>query len=358
MNVGLFVNAALLIIFLTSPGSNHAAFAWSTVRYQTTATELPQPHGTCPGIKDTSKPALVVSHVSNDGPTDWLDALKDKYHLCIYEVDAPDPDKRAELRVPANRGHEAMSYLTFLIDNYDHIPAAGAVFVHGSRWAWHNDNPIYDNAELLRRLDVPSALAPHGYHNMRCDWSAGTCNPSSPAQGGLEMQVNAKLTPWDARMVSDAAIPGALAAIFGGSGGGEEEEGKLKLGRADVLRSQCCAQFVVSRANILRHSREEYVALRQWLLDDGNAAWDDRVIGRIVSYVWHVLFIQSGDGSIDLAELNEKACPKAGECYCRLYGMCELKDCTDDGCPGQYEAPPGYKLPADWAETHSSKTGD
>ena len=39
-----------------------------------------------------------------------------------------------------------------MIDDYDDTPAVGAVFVHGSRRAWHNDAPDYDNAALLVSL--------------------------------------------------------------------------------------------------------------------------------------------------------------------------------------------------------------
>jgi hypothetical protein len=84
-----------------------------------------------------------------------------------------------------------MGYLTFMIDNYEHIPAAGAVFVHGSRFAWHNDAP-----ELLAALNISAALSPCGYHNLRCDCSASTCPSSSAAQGSLETSLLATLQPY------------------------------------------------------------------------------------------------------------------------------------------------------------------
>ena len=93
------------------------------------------------------------------------------------------------------------------------------------------------------------------------------------------------LQPNNLRAVSDAALPGALASLFGG-----EEQASALLGRTHTVRSQCCAQFVVSRESIWQHSQNEYIALRQWLLD-GNvyetrqqgrpAPLDDRVAGRI-----------------------------------------------------------------------------
>ncbi|PKX90463.1 DUF3431 domain-containing protein [Aspergillus novofumigatus IBT 16806] len=333
-----------LLLFLNRPSSTIKTFPWTHIRYKSSS-PIPPSRGRCPGLSKTTKPALVVSRVTADGDPSWLDPLSKTYHLCIYTVDGPNPTA-STLQVPANRGHEAMAYLTFLIDNYDTIPPAGAVFVHGSRFAWHNDHPAYDNAALLASLNIPAALEQHGYHNLRCDWSVSTCAASAVPQGSLENRVQSVLEPWSARAASDTALPAAL-----GWGGYLA----AKLGRNDAVRSQCCAQFVVARKNIWRHSRGEYVALRQWLLDGkgagssrrrGAAPPDDRVAGRILSYIWHILFIDLGAGAgagagagngVDLGRLNEQACPRADECYCRLYGR----------------LPKDLKLPADWGETHS-----
>ncbi|CAF9914417.1 MAG: hypothetical protein ALECFALPRED_009588 [Alectoria fallacina] len=380
VNIAFFASALFLIIYLNRDPSNSKTFAWTTIRYKTTSTTLPKTHGTCPGLAGSSKPALVVARVAGDGDSNWLEALTDLYHVCIYTADAPVDPLSTHLQVPANRGHEAMAYLTFLIDNYANIPVAGAGFVHGARWAWHNDALDYDNAALLAALNVSAALALSGYHNLRCDWSASMCSPSgAPPQGSLETSVNAMLEPWNARVVSDAALPGALAALFGGDGSGlPKGGGRLLLGRTDAVRAQCCAQFVVARDRVWQHSRDEYVALRQWLLDgssdsgvnehsqSGNAApRDDRVAGRILSYLWHILFMQQGESNaqnsspgaydgIDLERLNTLACPRADDCYCRLYGRCHLEGCDSPGrCHGQYLLPPDFRLPDDWTVTHS-----
>ncbi|EXJ86241.1 hypothetical protein A1O1_06611 [Capronia coronata CBS 617.96] len=409
LNLLLFIGALSFIFYLNGTGSGGGgsgssrpaenSFAWSTIRYRSTSTTLPEARGICPSLAAdqhghrASKPALVVARVTADGDTKWLDALKDKYHLCVYTADKPLDKKSTYLQVPANRGHEAMAYLTFLIDNYAHLPAAGAVFIHGSRWAWHNDMPDYDNAAALAALNVSAALAPTGYHNLRCDWSASTCPTSSTseqvvAQGSLSNSIRAMLEPWNQRVVSDAALPHALATLFGGNdySSSASNAARVLLARNDAVRSQCCAQFVVSRERIWQHSRDEYVALRQWLLDGSDADTegggeggshpasnnigaaapaDDRIAGRILSYLWHILFIRpcndsaegsscaGDDGLLDLDRLNTLACPSAAECYCRLYGRCNLQGCTSPGsCQGQYMVPPHFRLPDDWAATH------
>jgi len=187
--------------------------------------------------------------------------------------------------------------------------------------------------------------------------------------------MNAVLEPFNARVVSDAALPKALMHMFGRQGSSENRQSgeaaghPVVLGRSDPVRSQCCAQFVVAKENVLRHSREEYVALRQWLLDDSPdaAPADDRTSGRILSYVWHILFLpphvysprvsEEGVIGVDLDRLNRMACPSAQECYCRLYGRCNLRGCVEGSCQGQYVVPPEYKLPADWEAKHASLRG-
>ncbi|KAK4629321.1 hypothetical protein CLAFUW4_07964 [Fulvia fulva] len=354
-NAGTFAFLLLVVLILNLlPGPRNRTFGWTTIRYRTTAKSLPAARGRCSGLAKSSKPALVVARVVADGDAAWLDALSGKYHVCSYVADAPIDETSWEGQLPANRGHEAMAYLTWIIDNYDNIPAAGAVFVHGSRWAWHNDAPEYDNAALLIALNATAALEPYGYHNLRCDWSASTCSSKeSPPQGSLETIFKAKLQPWDARAVSDAALLGTLRTLFDDYA----IAGAASLGRSDAIRSQCCAQFIVSQERLWQHTQAEYTALRQWLLDSGEhaAPVDDKIAGRILSYIWHILFMQDPDRTINLDRINAQACPTAQECYCRLYGRCNLETCTRPGrCHGQYAVPPGYRLPKGWESSHQA----
>ena len=344
---------AVVLVLNLQPTRKDKTYAWSQVRYRTTASKLPQALGVCPGLSSSDRPALVVARVAADGgDTRWLSNLASQYHLCIYTIDTEHAATKGYLQVPRNRGHEAMAYLTFLIDNYEHIPEAGAVFVHGSRFAWHNDAPDYDNAALLKMLNMTSALELHGYANLRCDWRASTCDPKeAPPQGSLETLFTSRMQPWSGRAVSDAALPKTLQMLFEGTVDGKHSEARLL--RNDAVRAQCCAQFAVARKNVWRHSREEYVALRQWLLDDGAAPSGDGPAGRILSYLWHILFMESTIGLTDLSRLNAESCPTAAACYCRLYGRCNLAGCDTPGrCRGQYVVPPGYRLPGNWEELH------
>ena len=55
----------------------------------------------------------------------------------------------------------------------------------------------------------------------------------------------------------------------------------------EELGAACCAQFAVSRQQVLARSVEEYMSYRQWVLDTEE---DDTKSGRIMEYLWHVIF--------------------------------------------------------------------
>lgn len=57
---------------------------------------------------------------------------------------------------------------------------------------------------------------------------------------------------------------------------------------------------------------------------------DDYDSGRVLEYMWHIMF---GKEAVN--------CPDADDCYCRLYGKCGLK-CKEGDC-GVYQYP--LKIP-------------
>ena len=74
-----------------------------------------------------------------------------------------------------NKGHEAMAYLTYIIDNYASLPSVMA-FVHPHRSgflsAWHTDTPLHSNVDALNSLQI-SFVQQNGYVNLRCNWNPG-----------------------------------------------------------------------------------------------------------------------------------------------------------------------------------------
>lgn len=54
-----------------------------------------------------------------------------------------------------------------------------------------------------------------------------------------------------------------------------------------VIAQPCCAQFAVSRAQVLKRERGEYERYLEWLTE---TPLDDATSGRVFEYLWHVIF--------------------------------------------------------------------
>jgi hypothetical protein len=46
--------------------------------------------------------------------------------------------------------------------------------------------------------------------------------------------------------------------------------------------------------------------------------------------------------------MNPIHCPAAPECYCNVFGLCDLKDCAEHACDGMYTLPQFSTQPWDW----------
>jgi hypothetical protein len=180
------------------------------------------------------------------------------WQTAIYTVDDPN----AALRTPANKGHESMAYLTYLIDHYDALPSI-VVFLHPHRdgffAAWHTDMRNHNNIDALGhlRLDHVKRM---GYVNLRCNWNPGCLD------GHRE---KAMITP---EMWRD--LFGPLAK------------------RPALIAAPCCAQFAVTSEQIRQRPREDYIRLRRWVLE---TELKDALSGRVLEYIWHIVFGQSDE---------------------------------------------------------------
>lgn len=69
----------------------------------------------------------------------------------------------------------------------------------------------------------------------------------------------------------------------------------------------CCAQFAVSKQQVLLRPLNDYVRYRQWLLDTD---LEDSISGRVFEYLWHVIFGRSA-----------VYCPDVAQCYRDVYNI-------------------------------------
>lgn len=161
----------------------------------------------------------------------------------MYVVDEP----AAPYIVPKNKGKEAMAYLSYIIDFYPTLPTIMAfVHSHEKGWpaAWHTDNPSHSNTVSLRTFNHDYVLK-RGYSNLRCNWNPGC--------GKADLQPYRE--PRDEKRPEEHNMVEAWAQLFHGAVAPER------------IGVPCCAQFALSRQQVWKRPREEYVAFRQWLLD-------------------------------------------------------------------------------------------
>jgi hypothetical protein len=210
------------------------------------------------GSKPLSINTVVAAQTSDD--TEWLSTLLPAWNHSIYLTDRP----RDSSPMLAGKGHEALVYLNHVIEHYDSLLDI-VIFLHANRYQWHNDDPLYDNAHALARLQL-NHVQRQGYVNLRCAWRPGCPSEIKPlrdALGPLSNEFGMRTAPVYAH---------AFAQLF------PELEVPVDVG------VPCCAQFAVTRARIQKRSKDNYGMIRQWLLDTD---YDDKISGRLFEYMWH-----------------------------------------------------------------------
>ncbi|CEL00519.1 hypothetical protein ASPCAL00119 [Aspergillus calidoustus] len=255
--------------------------------------------------EDVRDKVIVMARLEEE-PVQWVEEELLDWQRAIYTV---NPSKATladddRLKTPFNKGHESMAYLTYLIDHYDHLPSTIA-FIHAHRsgflMAWHVDAPLHDNVAALRSLQL-DFVQRNGYVNLRCNWNPG-CSPKH--------RNNAHITEDIWTEIFDGTSTPPLNSTTSLTSNDLRTSNPLQhkfLQFPTQIGASCCAQFAVSRDQVLRRPREDYVKIRQWVIDTDLA---DAASGRAMEFLWHVIF---GKDSV--------YCPDEQLCYCQVYGQC------------------------------------
>ena len=252
-------------------------------------------HGSTPAHQDVSSgingtnpdeelTVVIASKASED--TSWVKLKFPRMNSAIYIVD--DDNANRQFRTPMNKGNEAMVYLTYIIDHYEHLPAV-SVFAHAHIKSEHTDDVLGGSmVESLQRLR-PSQVQKDGYFNMRCNWKPGGCplylNLHDPARskfGGME-QASILKAAWSELFPSSTASPEWASQPYGG-------------------------QFAASREAIRNVPLKDWVRWRDWLV---MTELTDYHSGRVWEYTWQ--YVLAGMSTF---------CPPPRDCYCEGYGVC------------------------------------
>lgn len=185
-----------------------------------------------------------------------------------------------------------MTYLTYIIEHYHQPIPEVVVFVHSHRngffRAWHVDTALHSNVDSIRHLRLDHVLKT-GYVNLRCNPNPGCMRlekRNSHVTGHVWKEIFANTSTPVFNPHSDG--PAAVSSSY------EPQYRYSSLNGADTIQSEsfeikspCCAQFAVSAKQIYQRPLNDYVNIRQWLLDTD---LDNAHSGRVMEYLWHVIF--------------------------------------------------------------------
>ncbi|KIW69258.1 hypothetical protein PV04_05143 [Phialophora macrospora] len=278
---------ALTFIFLFTHFRPFSSAERPYVYGQNDASSLYDPRVFTPG---TAKPVgenysrvLVMGRLSKEDIS-WLDQDLPNLPRKIYTVDAAD---RSGL--PANKGHEAMVYLTYIIDHYDSLPDV-VLFFHPHKVTWHNNILLDVSSATTIKLLSDAHVMRQGYFNTRCHLDPGCPN-----------WLHVDQSRWKYDLYHKPEEPALTSQVFHDLFGEDVPV-------PDSISQPCCAQFAVSGQRIRQRPLADYIHYRDWLL---HTPLDDKTSGRIMEYSWQYIF--SGRFTF---------CPSQHKCYCDGYGIC------------------------------------
>lgn len=137
-----------------------------------------------PALEGVIQDKIIVVPSLEEENASWIaDELPDWQHA-IYTVNPSTNGSRGDtLTTPVNKGHEAMAYLTYIVDNYEGSIPSIVAFLHSHRQgffkAWHVDTPLHDNVYAMRHLRL-DYVKEQGYVNLRCNLNPGCKRTSRP----------------------------------------------------------------------------------------------------------------------------------------------------------------------------------
>jgi hypothetical protein len=248
-----------------------------------------------PGVaKPPTEPysrVLVMGHLQSEDVS-WVSRELPEFETKLYVVDDNSSTTRPmgiSSDLPANKGHEAMIYLTYIITHYTALPDI-VLFFHPHPGTWHNNILLHmDTAQTIRRIN-PAHVVRQGYFNTRCH-----LDPGCPDW----LHIDRPRWQWD--RVKKPEEPILTSKVFHDLHGPDTP-------RPKAISQPCCAQFAVSRERILQRPLEFYKRYRDWLL---STDLEDSESGRMLEYSRQYIFTG-----------NFEFCPSMYKCYCDGYGVC------------------------------------
>lgn len=236
---------------------------------------------------EPSSPSVnVILATTNHQNYNWTSKITlPNVQVIPYVADNPN----ATYHPPSNRGNEAMIYLTYLYEFYDHLPDI-SIFTHGRDESWHIDGVLdYSTANAINSLDL-NEVKRRKYLNLRVSWEWACPNWINTSITTLSKEYDHNLKaeePLTKKAFQynfpDTAVP-------------------------EIMSAPCCSQFAVTRETIRALPRAQYLHSISWF---EASHLQSELSGRVWEHMWQWLFLQK---AVD--------CPNEWMNLCRLYHIC------------------------------------
>ena len=226
-------------------------------------------------INNIKNNKIIIHHFNED--LDWISYLDNTYEYIVYSRNLPNSDKVVNIK--HDKGVESCAYLQFIIDNYDNLPE-NMVFIHAHRHSWHQDDYVdvlikkldwtksyynINNSDIIPLIKNDQEIAEHHFYHRT--WSQ------------CHYRKSYKL--WVEDVWHD---------LF---------DGKIEM--PERIEGKCGAQFLVKKEIVKKYSKEFYQRLLNWLLTTDideklkvtkhSQNLSSQVSGRILEYVWNILYL-------------------------------------------------------------------
>jgi hypothetical protein len=203
----------------------------------------------------------------------------EKYHIVVakYQKDVSFLDETGipytvitKEEVP-NKGHEATSYLYYIINNYDNLPQ-NVIFIHDENESWHHTGKITENIQTwIKNYEKNGST----YYEFNFNSTVPEIHPKGIAMD-LYSKNDAYKNYYDKCLRKDLGDPSEISTEKG----------------------LCCAQFIVSRDVILVRDKQFYQNIYDWLVEntngEGNGDPNDIYSGyntsRYLEWGWAAIF--------------------------------------------------------------------
>jgi hypothetical protein len=150
-----------------------------------------------------------------------------------------------------NKGNEASSYLQYIIENYNNL-ANYTFFIHGHRNSWHHKENIDEK--------INNIIINHDYYNLN-DQNITTTYELSQREHN-EYKIIIQLVPILENILNK----------------------KIDF---EKIKYRCCAQFYVSKKNILLNDINVYKKLYEFIMNTNISSY---FTSRLFEYTWHFIF--------------------------------------------------------------------